>query len=131
MDDIADLEMLRKHLEHLQSKGLVQSLTPQGRGHVITHGLYEPRELEAERAKFSAMAAAEVLEDEPPRAAPNQVPAPRPAVSAPIAAAPAANHELGELKTQLADLRSEVNDLRQLVEGQETELRRLRDALGG
>jgi uncharacterized protein YceH (UPF0502 family) len=131
MDDIADLETLRKHLEHLQSKGLVQSLTAPGRGHVVTHGLYEPRELEAERAKFSAMAASEVMEEEPPRTPPIQTAAPRPAVSAPAVDATVQNLELSELKLQLADLRSEVNELRQLVEGQETELQKLRDALGG
>ena len=131
MDDIADLETLRKHLEHLQSKGLVQSLTPPGRGHVVTHGLYEARELESERAKFSAMAAAEVLEEETPRPVTSAAPAQRPTISAPAVSPAAANHELSELKTQLADLRSEVNELRQLIEGQEAELRRLRDALGG
>lgn len=131
MDEIADLETLRKHLEHLQARGLVQSLTPQGRGHVITHCLYEPRELEAERTKFSAMAAAEVLDDEPPRPVPSPAPAARTAVSAPPAASATPNHELNELKSQLADLRNEINDLRQLIAGQEAELRRLRDALGG
>lgn len=131
MDDIADLETLRKHLEHLQAKGLVQSLTPQGRGHVVTHGLYESRELEAERAKFSAMAAAEVLEDEAPRAVASSAPTPRPAASAPIASSSAPNQELSELKSQLADLRNEVQELRQLIQGQDDELRRLRDALGG
>ncbi len=131
MDDIADLETLRKHLEHLQAKGLVQSLTPPGRGHVVTHGLYESRELESERSKFSAMAAAEVLEEEAPRAAPSPVSIPRPAVSAPTAARETQNHDLNELQAQLTDLRSEVSELRQLIAGQEAELRRLRDALGG
>jgi hypothetical protein len=131
MDDIADLETLRSHLEHLQAKGLVQSLTPPGRGHVITHGLYEARELEAERAKFSAMAAAEVLEDEAPRTVSSPAPAPRPTTPAQIAASSTASHDLNELKAQLADLRSEVSELRQLIAAQDAELRRLRDALGG
>jgi uncharacterized protein YceH (UPF0502 family) len=133
MDEIADLETLRKHLEHLQARGLVQSLTPQGRGHVITHCLYEPRELEAERAKFSAMAANEVLEDEP--AHPAVVPHARPAATAVAAPAQKAaapdNTELQEVKSQLADLRNEVNELREKLEAQESELHRLRDALGG
>jgi uncharacterized protein YceH (UPF0502 family) len=135
MDEIADLETLRKHLEHLQSRGLVQSLTPPGRGHVVTHCLYEPRELEAEKAKFSAMAAAEVLDDEPAPASSTAVVYSRPATAQHAAATPKAatadNQELQDVKNQLAELRSEVNELREKFEVQETELRRLRDALGG
>lgn len=134
MDEIADLETLRKHLEHLQARGLVQSLTPPGRGHVVTHCLYEPRELETERAKFSAMAAAEVLDDEPAQAAivSHSRPAAAPVGTQTVPRATALdNNELQELKIQLADLRSEVNELREKLETQETELRRLRDALGG
>lgn len=133
MDEIADLETLRKHLEHLQARGLVQSLTPPGRGHVITHCLYEARELESERAKFSAMAANEVLDDELPQA-PVAVHS-RPAAATMATQAPRAvtqdHNELQAVKSQLAELRSEVNELREKLESQETELRRLRDALGG
>jgi hypothetical protein len=132
MDEIADLETLRTHLENLRARGLVQSLTPPGRGHVVTHCLYESRELEAERAKFSAMAAAEVLDDEPTHA--TAATPPRPATVSVAAQAPRAaadNNELQEVKSQLADLRSEVSQLREKLEAQETELRRLRDALGG
>lgn len=99
----------------------------------MTHCLYEARELEAERGKFSAMAAAEVLEDEPttataivhsrPAAAPSATPAPRAAASD--------NQDIQDVKSQLAELRSEVNELREKFAAQESELRRLRDALGG
>jgi uncharacterized protein YceH (UPF0502 family) len=54
MADIPDLAALRPVLESLKAKGLVISLTPQGRGHVVTHGLYEPRELEKQRAEVAA-----------------------------------------------------------------------------
>lgn len=129
MDEIADLETLRKHLDHLQSRGLVQSLTPPGRGHVVTHCLYEPRELEAEKAKFSAMAAAEVLDDEPAPA--TAVVHSRPAVATASHATAPDHQGLEDVKNQLAELRSEVDELREKFAVQETELRRLRDALGG
>ena len=57
MDPIPDLEALRPVLASLKDKGLVLSLTPEGRGHVVTHALYEPRELEKVRAQFSGIAA--------------------------------------------------------------------------
>ena len=45
MDPIDDLGALRPVLASLKEKGLVLSLTPEGRGHMVTHALYEPREL--------------------------------------------------------------------------------------
>ncbi len=56
MDPIADLEALRPLLASLKEKGLIVSLTPEGRGHVVTHALYEPRELEKLRAEFASTA---------------------------------------------------------------------------
>ncbi len=52
MEVIADLTTLRSVLEGLKARGLVIPLTPEGRGHMITHGLYEPRELERLRAQY-------------------------------------------------------------------------------
>jgi uncharacterized protein YceH (UPF0502 family) len=46
MDPIPDLTALRPILNSLAAKKLIVSLTPAGRGHVLTHALYEPRELE-------------------------------------------------------------------------------------
>ncbi len=54
MDPIPDLDALRPLLASLREKGLVVSLTPEGRGHVVTHALYEPRELEKLRAEFAS-----------------------------------------------------------------------------
>lgn len=56
MDPIPDLDTLRPLLVSLKQKGLVVSLTPEGRGHVVTHALYEPRELEKLRAEFASAA---------------------------------------------------------------------------
>lgn len=51
MEPIPDLAALRPVLASLKSKNLILSLTPEGRGHVLTHALYEPRELEKLRAE--------------------------------------------------------------------------------
>ena len=68
MEPIPDLGALRPVLASLKAKGLVIPLTPEGRGHVLTHGLYPPRELEHLRAQFSqgstAAAVAQVSESE-------------------------------------------------------------------
>ena len=50
MEPIADLAALQPVLDSLKSKGLVVALTPEGRGHVVSHALYQPRELETLRA---------------------------------------------------------------------------------
>lgn len=50
MEPIADVAALRPILESLKTKNLVVSLTPVGRGHVVTHNLYEPQEMEKQRA---------------------------------------------------------------------------------
>ena len=58
MDPIADLAALRPILESLSAKGLIVSLTPEGRGHVLTHALYQPQEMEKLRREFHAEFAA-------------------------------------------------------------------------
>ena len=52
MEPIADLAALQPVLDSLKSKGLVMALTPEGRGHVVSHALYKPREIEALKAKY-------------------------------------------------------------------------------
>ena len=58
MEPIADLAALRPLLDSLKAKGLVVALTPEGRGHVVTHALYRPREMEALKAKYQGGGAA-------------------------------------------------------------------------
>jgi uncharacterized protein YceH (UPF0502 family) len=58
MEPIGDLGALRPVLVALKARRLVIPLTPEGRGHVVTHGLYPPRELENLKAQFAAGAAA-------------------------------------------------------------------------
>ncbi len=52
MDPIADLAALRAILAGLRGKALVLSLTAEGRGHVVSHALYPPEELEHLKAQF-------------------------------------------------------------------------------
>lgn len=59
MEPIADLGALRPVLASLKQKGLVLSLTPEGRGHVVTHALYQPRELDKVRAEAAAAGASD------------------------------------------------------------------------
>lgn len=54
MEPIADLAALRPVLDSLKRKSLIVSLTSEGRGHVITHNLYKPRELEQLRLQYAA-----------------------------------------------------------------------------
>ena len=126
MDPIPDLDALRPLLASLREKGLVVSLTPEGRGHVVTHALYEPRELEKLRAEFSATSPRH--DTRPPD---EQRSASSPQTAAPIAAErptarPAANPnepyaseqsvsllraELEKVREELAGLRKDLDDL--------------------
>ena len=145
MEPIADLAALRPVLESLAAKKLIISLTPAGRGHALTHALYEPRELEKVRAEYGANLAAG-YDTEPARTASAQAPAPQRAIdTAPVAhasvhaapshAAPvgrpsdeAAHHEatrneLSQLRSEVEDLRSELSRLRSDVDELLTQLR--------
>jgi len=54
MEPIADLAALRAICDSLKHKGLIVYLTPEGRGQIVTHALYPPRELENIRARYAA-----------------------------------------------------------------------------
>lgn len=103
MEPIADLAALRPVLDSLRQKGLIISLTPEGRGHVLTHALYEERELEKQRAEYGRRAA-EAGEHETP------------AVAAHAAAPAVANDELATLRAELRELRTELDELRSQFE---------------
>ncbi len=119
MEPIADLAALRPVLDSLQAKGLILSLSPSGRGHVLSHALYLERELEKLKREAGA---APVGSEDLPRPAPRQPIAddtPRAAAaplasSSSIAAAPPApsNQEIAELREQLDALRNEMASLR-------------------
>jgi uncharacterized protein YceH (UPF0502 family) len=127
MEPIADLNALRVVLDSLRSKQLVISLTPEGRGQVITHNLYLPRELEKLHAEYHAVArtasADESTEETTPAPTAKQLP--------PAAKPPVASHDdLGSLRQEVATLRRELEELREEFQATQSEFRQLRDQLG-
>lgn len=126
MEPIADIAALRPVLASLAAKGLVVSLTPEGRGHMVTHALYEPRELEKLRAEHAGGAVhvhsgAPSTDRDDERVASESVarePAGRPSSAGSPAAPPApagdwaTRDDLDQLRDELQTVRSELADLR-------------------
>ncbi|OYV85411.1 MAG: hypothetical protein B7Z73_13645, partial [Planctomycetia bacterium 21-64-5] len=54
MEPIADLAALKPLLDSLKAKGLVIALSPEGRGQVVSHALYQPQEMEKVRREVLA-----------------------------------------------------------------------------
>jgi uncharacterized protein YceH (UPF0502 family) len=140
MEPIQDLNELRQVLSSLKAKGLVIPLTPEGRGHVVSHALYPAGELERVRTQYAqggpmletAEPASSVAPaaSAPPAASPRPVPsaAPQPAVPE---ATDAVRRELTELRTQVTQLRSDLADLTALLHQTVDELERFKAELGG
>ena len=147
MEPIADLGALRPILVSLKAKGLIFSLTSEGRGHVLTHALYPPEELARRRAQFGPSrpaapptAAAPVRADYsaqqpyPPTTAPSAVPPP-PAAAPGAGGAPdlieVIRRDLVQLRAELQQLRSDMDDLIGRQDRTDQDVRNLKDALGG
>ena len=137
MEPIADVSALRPILEELMTRGLVVSLTPKGRGHIITHGLYTPAEMERLQAKHGPAPVAT-----PPRVAP-PAPSPAPAASAAPVASSAPQHasrpveeteslrrELQDARLQIGELERQVANLEQRLDRTDDDLRSLKESLG-
>ncbi len=125
MESIADLPALRIVLDSLKSKGLVIPLTPEGRGHVVTHALFPSNELERTKSQFAAVRPASALAGEPPAREPG------------VAGAPSASSLVEALRGELEDLRADLNEIRSelaeltaAMERTDGEVRRLKDDLG-
>lgn len=109
MEPIADLPALRTILTSLAGKGLIVSLTPEGRGHALTHNLYEPRELERVKADYAAVAASQLGSDEgAARSSPGS--------SSRGGDSGGWREEIARLEGELAELRQEVAQLRAAYE---------------
>jgi uncharacterized protein YceH (UPF0502 family) len=93
METIADLAALRPVLESLIKKKLVISLTPAGRGQVVTHGLYQPNEMDKVNARAGEISASE-----------SSRPTPAPKVS---------EDAVAGLRAEIAELRQEISQLRE------------------
>jgi uncharacterized protein len=159
MEAIADVAALRPVLESLKNKRLIVSLTSFGRGHAVTHNLYETHELEKQRTLHAAGDEHEIESapavsyaspgetrprDESYGAAPTGR-AGQPSSIAPGPTIPAAvgrtggvtgstsdvHQELQSLRAEIAQLKSDLAELIAAHERTNDELRSMRDALGG
>lgn len=122
METIADLPALRVVLESLKSKGLVLSLTPEGRGHVVSHSLYKPQELERLKERYSASRSGVVATSFDDAEPAGHESAPAAEIASP--------RELDELRTQMAQMVSDMDDLKASLKQVVDELDRLKAALG-
>ena len=105
MQPIADLAELRPVLASLIEKNLVVSLTPEGRGQIVTHNLYEPDELA--RVKQRVADAGPVETGDSDSATPSRTVARQP---------PADNSRLEELQSDVQQLRQQVRELQDRLE---------------
>jgi uncharacterized protein YceH (UPF0502 family) len=109
MEPIEDLDALRAVLRPLAQRNLVDYLTPEERrGAVLTHGFHDPQELELLRARH----AVEVAE-------------------AHAAGSPPARGGDGGVEALLADVRGEINALKEAVSRLQADLEALRAAVHG
>ena len=146
MEPVSDLSELRPVLGALKAKNLVLPLTPEGRGHVVCHALYLPKELERIRLEYqpgrrAGLTLPEATPAETSPAVPGtSVPATTPATApvpptSPPGVAPegaeALRRELAEVRDQLSQLRVDLDDV-VAEQGRLTdEIRSLKEALGG
>jgi uncharacterized protein YceH (UPF0502 family) len=109
MEPIADLAALKPVLDALIQKGLVIALTPEGRGQVVAHALYQPTELERVRAEAGTGSGISHSDEAPAR--------PRTAATNDGSAAEVTHlrAEVAQLRQELDSLRGEVEQLRSLV----------------
>jgi uncharacterized protein YceH (UPF0502 family) len=106
MEPIADLGALRPIMISLKSKNLVVSVTPEGRGHVLTHNLYEERELEKVRRDYAGRVE-QGGDNEPAESVTSRASAaPRHEANSALA------EEVATLRAEVADLKSQVASLR-------------------
>jgi uncharacterized protein YceH (UPF0502 family) len=113
MEPIADLAALRPVLQSLKAKGLLVSLTSEGRGHIVTHALYEPREMEKLRAEHAGGSAPASHTSHHGHSSHEEV------VSAEHCPARTPHDELDALRSEVAQLRKELAELASRVYGGE------------
>ena len=142
MEPLADLAALRAVLDSLKAKGLVIALTSEGRGHVVTHALYKPREIEALKAKYAGGGSAGSPDEEEitptastsaARPSPVESPAPRvsPTTNRDGVDVAAIQRELASLRQQVAHFQVELDAVRDAQSRTMDELRLLKESLGG
>ena len=129
MEPLADLPALRAVLDSLRCKGLVVMLTPEGRGQVVSHALYQPREMESLRAQYSQSAAGEPTAQPSPVKDEGSRTKDEEAGQGELAAT--ISRDVAAMRSQLAQLQSDVHELAARQQQIDEEIRGLKDALGG
>lgn len=132
MEPIKDMAELRPVLDALAAKGLILFLTPEGRGAVVTHTLYQEREMDKVRREAALYQAAESTQEREPAATHAAPVAARPV--APVATTQASSSssvepELARLREEIASLKREFDAARNEIESTTQELRRELDEL--
>ncbi len=98
MEPIADVAALKPILKSLIDKGLVVSLTPEGRGQIVSHALYTEREMNELKARIGS---SETIATSPPSARP---------MAAPESGA------IDALRAEVEELRGEVERLKERLD---------------
>jgi uncharacterized protein YceH (UPF0502 family) len=139
MEPIKGLDELGPILQSLQAKSLIVYLTPPGRGAVITHNLYQPREIEKVRREHGVSMPEDghprpqpVIErDEPahapaptPMAPPRPQPVPASSPSNASSEVTALREEVAHLRTSLSAFRDETEASIAILQEQLTDLNR-------
>ena len=129
MEKIGGLSELQPVLQSLKAKGLVLPLTPEGRGHVVAHALYSDGELERVKHQYAAgavTAAAPAVDgsSRPP------VEAAEPAAGVAPEVIDAMARQVEDLGLQVAQLKSDMDDLSVTCRQTDDELQRLKGELG-
>lgn len=130
MEPIKGMSELEPLMQSLLAKSLVVYLTPPGRGAVVTHNLYQPRELDKVRREHGNSMPAEA-HPVPAPAMGTPVPAPaatirptHPAEPAPAATTgPVASGELHTLREEVSHLRAALTAFRDEAEASIEQLR--------
>ncbi len=99
MEPIAGVSELKPILQGLIDRGLVLSLTPEGRGHVVTHALYLEDELEKVKRN---------LPEEKPESSGSSS-------SGRVSANEALKAEVAELRAEVSELKAAVESIKQQI----------------
>lgn len=105
MEPIADVGALRPIVRSLMDKNLIQALTPEGRGQIVTHTLYLPHEIDKVKARAGELAA------ESSSAEARSASGSASRSSASRSSAADSSSELAELKSQVQSLAEQVKRL--------------------
>jgi uncharacterized protein YceH (UPF0502 family) len=131
MEPIKDLGELRPVLDALESKRLIIYLTPPGRGCVVSHALYQDRELDKVRREAAAMHGGELSSDGddaiPTHVSQNAFAAP-PQRNSDVRTA-SWEAEVTQLRGELAELKREFQTAREDLTSTAADLRRGLDEL--